>query len=287
MATEKISKILLHSPGAKKNKNSGIYLRFASAKKLLEDNNFEVLDNLNIRNTLESSLIITDSMVAYILLFMHKKCYFQMHDLREFENINYSRYRYKRIMLFTKKLFFSFARVVTISQFSNNELLKYFKKEAKAILPNFIYDAPSPNKFTHIGDKKLLIYNDSLPHKNPKVITNLLKDMENLESISATTKIKEAGYIIVPSIYEGFGYVPLQFALYGLKPIISDIPPHKETYNDIAVVCNDFSKDNIYKIVEESFAEKPIEIANKAMKLNGRLKKAYLKGIRKLIDEKY
>ena len=44
-------------------------------------------------------------------------------------------------------------------------------------------------------------------------------------------EIESARFLISPSLYEGFGLPPLEALYLGTKPIISDIPVHKEIYS--------------------------------------------------------
>jgi glycosyltransferase involved in cell wall biosynthesis len=48
--------------------------------------------------------------------------------------------------------------------------------------------------------------------------------------------IKYASFVIVPSIYEGFGLVPLEALYLNTKPIISDIEVFKEVYSKLDVI---------------------------------------------------
>ncbi len=68
-------------------------------------------------------------------------------------------------------------------------------------------------------------------------------------------KISEAELVVCPSLYEGFGLVPLETYATGTKILCSDIPVHKETMGEFAEF---FESSSI-----ESLAQKIIETLNK------------------------
>jgi glycosyltransferase involved in cell wall biosynthesis len=84
--------------------------------------------------------------------------------------------------------------------------------------------------------------------------------------------LAESALLIQPSMYEGFGYPPLEAMLSGTQALISDITVFKEVYSDFPVVffhAGD-SLDLHVKLMENLFGKKP-----RTVYLNDNLKKKY------------
>ena len=60
--------------------------------------------------------------------------------------------------------------------------------------------------------------------------TGRLTDEELLPAIA------RAKYLVLPSVYEGFGLPPLEALVLGTQPIVSDIPVFREVYEGFPVV---------------------------------------------------
>ena len=60
--------------------------------------------------------------------------------------------------------------------------------------------------------------------------TGRLTDGELLPAIA------RAKYLVLPSVYEGFGLPPLEALVLGTQPVVSDIPVFREVYEGLPVV---------------------------------------------------
>lgn len=58
--------------------------------------------------------------------------------------------------------------------------------------------------------------------------SNGIRKLGPLPSSDISLLLREARAFFFPSLYEGFGRPPLESALAGVLPIVSNIPPHKE-----------------------------------------------------------
>ncbi|MHC6204170.1 glycosyltransferase family 4 protein [Breznakiellaceae bacterium SP9] len=72
-------------------------------------------------------------------------------------------------------------------------------------------------------------------------------------------RVSQAALLVQPSLYEGFGYPPLEAMLSGTKALISDIPVFKEVYDDFPVTffhAGD-SADLMQKLMKELHNKAP------------------------------
>ena len=87
-------------------------------------------------------------------------------------------------------------------------------------------------KLKIIGEKEHFLTGldlDESAYRNVK-FTGRLTDEELLPAIA------RAKYLVLPSVYEGFGLPPLEALVLGTQPIVSDIPVFREVYEGLPVV---------------------------------------------------
>lgn len=87
-------------------------------------------------------------------------------------------------------------------------------------------------KLKIIGEKEHFLTGldlDESAYRNVE-FTGRLTDEELLPAIA------RAKYLVLPSVYEGFGLPPLEALVLGTQPIVSDIPVFREVYEGLSVV---------------------------------------------------
>lgn len=165
-------------------------------------------------------------------------------------------------------------RVLTVSQFSKNEIQKYYRNDiAIDIVPNawqhmeqITYDENVFNKYSALKDQKYCFSMSSLsPNKNFKWILEVAKknpdymfaiagmkldlfadaDFDSVphnvhflgyvSDEEAKTLMRDCEVYLFPTLYEGFGITPLEAMSVGAKIVVSDTPCMHEVYEDAAV----------------------------------------------------
>lgn len=212
-----------------------------------------------------------------------------IHDVG-FMNSKFYNNKYKLWYKFiTKLLIKNTKKVVTISQFSKNQIIKYFKprKNIKVIYEGGEQIERIDSEYSII--KRLNLINQPFffslgsikPNKNIDLIVKVAKEIpdykfvitgEKNEKIFKKNKINlnlrniiYTGYLndneikalyekceafIFPSFYEGFGLPPLEAILCGANLIVSDIPPLKEIYMDYGEFFNPNKENELIKIIK-------------------------------------
>lgn len=182
---------------------------------------------------------------------------------------------YKTMFTFFKLLS---KKVLTISQFSKEELIKYLKIDPKKL--ELIsegkehFDLIKENdeilsKFNLQKQKYILAVSSMNPNKNFKALVDATKYLEgeSFEIVIAggtdlkvfnkidiqNENIKQVGYVtdedlkslymnagcfVFPSIYEGFGLPPLEAMSTGCPVLVSDVGPMSEVSQDAAIYFN-------------------------------------------------
>ncbi|MBS0615256.1 MAG: glycosyltransferase family 4 protein [Verrucomicrobia bacterium] len=164
--------------------------------------------------------------------------------------------------------------VITISEFSMNEILKYIRVDRNKITPihNGVEQTPRTNaELSSSSPKKYLLYVGIFtPRKN---LTNLIKSLDYLPSdihlvlvgkqsewqewkkeaekrkdrVTVMGKVssdqlaqlyRKAELLVHPSYYEGFGLTPLEAMSYDCPVVAADIPSLREVCSDAAVYVN-------------------------------------------------
>lgn len=213
---------------------------------------------------------------------LYKKSICTIHDIRvlkEKTNINYKNLKNKAKLIISYALAVRNARdVVTVSRFSQNELIKYY-----SIAPNKIHvigngwehlkkiqeDKSIFDEYPQINKKNYYFSLGSIaPHKNfrwiienkkiysqiqfvimGKVDTNIWKDTTNeLSGIiyvgyqsdeRMLSLMKNAKALVFPSVYEGFGIPPLEALALSTPAIVADIPVMREIFGDSVYYFNE------------------------------------------------
>lgn len=185
-------------------------------------------------------------------------------------------------------------KVLTVSEFSKNELIDVFGTPASKI--EVIYNAAADNLVAgkqEIGnDKKYLLTVSSIePRKNfkrlikafnmlnnsdyilyivgkkDKVFGNVGFDELNDENIVFTGYItdnelakyySEATAFVYASLYEGFGIPNLEAMKNGCPVLASDIPPHREVCGDAAIYFNPLDVDDMVKKISYVIENKEV-----------------------------
>lgn len=167
-------------------------------------------------------------------------------------------------------------KIFTVSNFSKNELHKYFNVPLSKIeityngidhMKNIIPDETVFDKFNIEKYNYVLAVSSLNPSKNFKLILETAKEMPDINFVIAggtnskvfqsqgfeiTPNIKFIGYVndealaalyknaqcfVYPSIYEGFGIPPLEAIYCSCPVILSDIEVFKEIYGSNVLYC--------------------------------------------------
>lgn len=201
------------------------------------------------------------------------KCFTVLHDIIFLDmkdvNKNYLEYHLKKMLL--KRCLKKSGTVFTVSKFSKNRIIHYFKKygskviyEYNGVMDNFKNYSKKQEK-----EKYVIFVGNIKKHKGLKTLLNAIpyidedinikivgdsssfrngdKDvvkMLNNDHVEFTGKISDeklldliakAKYLVLPSMYEGFGLPPLEALYLNTQPIVSDIEVFKEIYGDLPV----------------------------------------------------
>ena len=256
----------------------------------------------------------------YIIPFGIKiKTYIVLHDLILIEikksNKNYFEYLFKYYLI--KRGVRKSIKVYTVSNFSKNRISHYFRKyknkieyKYQGISDDFKSDEKYEKKdyvlfigniknhkgiitliksYNYIINYQVIIVGDKDELKNKD--NDVIKLIDEI-NINFTGKIddsllikyiKYASFVIVPSIYEGFGLVPLESLYLNTKPIISDIEVFKEIYSELDVIYFKVN-DHIDLANKINFSDKTLNV-NKKYLDNKFSSKKYIKMIEDDFDE--
>lgn len=119
-----------------------------------------------------------------------------------------------------------------------------------------------PHKLYIIGASKGLRTTEDIHNFN--IDANRVVVEERLPQNILLKKVQEADLIVCPSLYEGFGLVPLEAYAAGAKVLCSDIPVHKEIMGDCAIFFKsdnlDSCADGIIKALESKIGSNQEEV---------------------------
>jgi glycosyltransferase involved in cell wall biosynthesis len=132
-----------------------------------------------------------------------------------------------------------------------NILLDAFLQCRKDGLDYELVIVGSRNNFRS-GDKKTLKRLDS-PERHGVGFSGYISDAEKWKLLT------ESALLVQPSLYEGFGYPPLEAMLSGTQALISDISVFKEIFSDFPVIFfnSGDSRDLHDKLLETLSGKKP------------------------------
>lgn len=176
-------------------------------------------------------------------------------------------------------------KVITVSEFSKDEIVKYYGIERNKI--SVVYNAVNPI-FHECEDKRLnaqkyllavssLNYRKNFPaileafsifeKTDEETFLYVIGDLDNgnfadvdVEKYKSDSRVKFLGRVtdeeliryysnaaafVYPSLYEGFGIPPLEAQSCGCPVLVSYIPPLREVVGDSGVYCNPYDVNNI------------------------------------------
>lgn len=204
-----------------------------------------------------------------------------VHDLAFLENPSwYSKKYYYFYKLFTPILIRRAKLVLTVSEFSKNEILKYypFAKGKIEVIYNAISDSIIDRERKPISEKYFLAVSSIDPRKNfARLIAAFKKahipniklyiigkydrvfamnndlnvHVDNVEFLGYVDNIELARYysnaiaLIYPSLYEGFGIPPMEAIANKCPVLLSDIPVFHEIYGDSVKYFDPYDVDDI------------------------------------------
>ena len=192
-----------------------------------------------------------------------------------------------RVNLFFARL--TSLKIITVSKFSRDELIKYLKIKAKNLeiiyngSPNYTKNDANQNQY----GKYILALGNARPRKNliklieafkilspqaPELklvivgkndwrMEEIMAAIKNLENkiiftgfVDETKKqnlIKQASALIFPSLYEGFGLPIVEANVLGTPVICSDIPSFREVAGENALFFNPLDASSIATKIKE------------------------------------
>lgn len=187
-----------------------------------------------------------------------------------------------------KIIFFTLGKrlehMITVSEFSKQELIRYCKISANQIhviysgidhILTIIPDGKVLQKY-NLQDKKFIFAVSSLNHNknfkmvieaaklnpensfviaggtNPKVFsTNSLELPKNVKYIGYITDkelvdlYRHAGCFVYPSLYEGFGFPPLEAMAWGCPVVVSKCASLPEICGDAVIYCDPYNPEDV------------------------------------------
>ncbi len=89
---------------------------------------------------------------------------------------------------------------------------------------------------------------EAIRHRRNRSLIILLEDVPDEE---LNGYYQKARLVIVPSLAEGFGFVPFESAFRGTCPIISDIPVHREIYGNSLPFFNPYDPTSLAELISK------------------------------------
>lgn len=211
-----------------------------------------------------------------------------VHDLAFLENPSwYSKKYYYFYKLFTPILIRRAKLVLTVSEFSKKEILKYypFAKEKIEVIYNAISDSIIDHERKPIPEKYFLAVSSIDPRKNFARLIKAFKKAniqgiklyiigkyDRVFAVNNELNVQEdnvvfLGYVdneelaryysnaialIYPSLYEGFGIPPMEAMANKCPVLLSDIPVFHEIYGDSVRYFNPYDVDDISNNLKHS-----------------------------------
>lgn len=172
--------------------------------------------------------------------------------------------------------------IITVSEFSKSEILKYLKidKDKITVVYNGNSFTNSNSQNVEAPNRKFILGVSSLdPRKNHRLLLRAferIKDQFDMDLILVgksdkhfnfklgdgikLDRVRFTGYVsdeelqnlyqnaslfVYPSLYEGFGIPPLEAIFHGCPILISDIPVFHEVFRDAAVYFDPLSEESL------------------------------------------
>ena len=210
-----------------------------------------------------------------------------IHDLSVYENNDWFSFQFRILYkILLPLIIYTSKNILTVSQFSKNEIIKKFKidnekihvayngisfsrkkveqfKKVKSKANYILYVGSISERknlnslleaFNRLHNTELLlkIVGCSFIHiKSKKIKYN--KNVEFLKNVSNDELVElysNAKLLVFPSFYEGFGIPPLEAMFCECPVIASNIPVIKELYGDSVLYINPFNIDSIKDKIE-------------------------------------
>ena len=248
---------------------------------------YSLLEQIEIPIKLPANIDLYWSPHYNIPILLRSKILVTIHDIYHFVDLNYKQYLrrlYAKFMLNLIK--YKSSSIITVSNFSKMELVSklYFNEESIYTIYNGIgkewvstTDYRKNNKILYVGNFK--------KHKNLEILIEAFTKIKhnsqyeliliggNKNSFNYRTRLKVDNYInikcykavsqkelilyynsaclfVFPSIYEGFGFPPLESLACKCPILISNIPVFKEIYSDIACYFNPYDTNDLVQKIE-------------------------------------
>ena len=162
-------------------------------------------------------------------------------------------------------------KIITVSQFSKDEIIKYYGTEERKI--KVVYPAVANNfhieEDTNLKKEKYLLAVSSLNYR--KNFISILKAFDIFEKKRLDISLYIIGDLsngsfkneqlvkyysnalafVFTSIYEGFGIPPLEAQACGCPILVSSIPPLHEIIGNSGMFCDPYNSHNIANCMSE------------------------------------
>jgi glycosyltransferase involved in cell wall biosynthesis len=109
----------------------------------------------------------------------------------------------------------------------------------------------------HPSDLRLMIvgapgwnFTEAFQAMAPLIRRGRLVHLENVPLAELRVLYSHAEAVVFPSLYEGFGYSPLEAMCCGAPVIASDIAAHRTTYGDAVLYCDPYQIESIASAIE-------------------------------------
>lgn len=250
----------------------------------------QVVLPLYVKTQYKNSLLISFTGLGPIY---YKNSFVTIHDMSFMANPKWFTFSYYYFYKLLTPIMASHARkIITVSEFSKNEIIKYLNICNDKII--VIYNAVSEEMIgTKVENNELYILAVSSldPRKNLNRLVNAYSNLKNKDyklyivgtkhpsfrdggsPKSVNENIKFCGYVggkdlsnlyanaqfsIYPSLYEGFGLPNLEAMINGCPVLTSNIKPHLEVCQDAALYFNPLSVEDITKTIDLAIENKDI-----------------------------
>lgn len=212
-----------------------------------------------------------------------------IHDVSFLHNPSwFSKGYYMIYKILTPMIIRTSRAILTVSQFSKSEILKYYNVKPDKI--HVIYNAVTKSLEHNLSDyqkeKYILTVGSLDPRKNFKTLIRAFSDdrLKHLELriVGGTNKVfgklgcdiqnsqnirflgrisddvlrnqyRNAHLFLLASLYEGFGIPPLEALSNGCRIALSDIPVFHEIFEDSAIYFNPNNMDDIINVILRSY----------------------------------